>query len=121
MIGRITVYGDGKQRPCFAPVHDVVRALHRLCLCDEAVGTAVNVGATEETSVLDLATRVKEMTESSAGITHVPYDTAQEVGFEEMLRRVPDISRVNALAGYEPKQNLDRILEDVISCERARL
>lgn len=117
----ITVYGDGKQSRCFGHVHDVVWALHRLCLTDKAIGQVFNVGAQGEISILDLAQKIKTMTGSASDIVHVPYEKAYEVGFEDMARRVPDTSKLKATIGYEPKRDLDQILRDVIQFERARL
>jgi UDP-glucose 4-epimerase len=117
----VTVYGDGRQSRCFAHVHDVVWALHQLCLSDEAVGAVFNIGATQEISILEVAQKIKILTGSGSEIVHVPYEKAYEVGFEDMTRRVPDISKVNALLGYEPKKDLDQILRDVIQFERGRL
>jgi UDP-glucose 4-epimerase len=119
----ITVYGDGKQSRCFGHVHDVVWALHHLCITDESksVGQVFNVGAQGEISILELAQKIKTMVGSDSDIVHVPYDKAYEVGFEDMARRVPDTSKVKAAIGYEPKRDLDQILRDVIQFERSRL
>jgi UDP-glucose 4-epimerase len=119
----ITVYGDGKQSRCFGHVHDVVWALHQLCIADESktVGQVFNVGAQGEISIVDLAEKIKTMVGSDSDIVHIPYDKAYEVGFEDMARRVPDTSKLKGTIGYEPKRDLDQILRDVIQFERSRL
>jgi UDP-glucose 4-epimerase len=110
----ITVFGDGTQSRSFTYVGDVVRAM--LALIDEprAVGQVFNIGNGREISIEDLATRVKTLTGSSSQIVRIPYDQAYEAGFEDMPRRVPDISKVRALVGYEPTVELDEILRRVI-------
>jgi len=110
----ITVYGDGSQTRCFGYVGDVVGQLTRLAQDERAVGQVWNVGNDrEETSVLDLARRVKARTASSSPIELVPYDRAYEEGFEDMQRRVPDLSKLRALTGYEPQVGLDEIIDRV--------
>jgi UDP-glucose 4-epimerase len=112
----ITVYGDGSQRRCFTYISDVVGALVRLADHEEAVGQVFNIGNDrEEVTILELAERVKRLTRSRSSIVRVPYDEAYEEGFEDMLRRVPDLTRLRALIGYEPKVHLDEILENVIA------
>ena len=111
----ITVYGDGKQTRCFGYVGDVVKALIKLMDEPTAVGQVFNVGSNEEVTILELARRVKELTNSDSEIVFVPYDEAYEEGFEDMPRRVPDISKVNALIGFRPEMALDGILQSVIS------
>jgi UDP-glucose 4-epimerase len=122
LAGRpITVYGDGKQTRCFGYVGDVVGALIKLLDHDEAVGEVFNIGSNEEITILDLAKRVKELTQSSSEIVFVPYDEAYEEGFEDMPRRVPNISKVNALVGFRPEMSLDGILKSVIDYQSGRL
>jgi UDP-glucose 4-epimerase len=111
----ITVYGDGSQSRCFTYVSDVVDALVRLAEHPGAVGQVWNVGNdTEEIAIGELAQRVKARTLSRSEIVCVPYDRAYEEGFEDMPRRVPDLARLRALIGYEPKVHLDEILDRVI-------
>jgi UDP-glucose 4-epimerase len=114
----ITVYGDGTQSRCFCHVRDVVTALASLMLTEEAYGQVFNIGSTHEIEIADLAQRVKGITDSSSEITLVPYDEAYEEGFEDMARRVPDLSRIRDLLGWTPMRTLDQVLADVIEYER---
>jgi UDP-glucose 4-epimerase len=106
----LTVYGDGSQQRCFGYVGDVVGALVGLMEHPSAVGQIFNIGNTEEVSILELAQRVIKLTKSSSTITMVPYDVAYEAGFEDMARRIPDLTRVKSLIGYQPKVGLDEII-----------
>jgi len=106
----ITVYGDGQQSRCFCDVADVVRAISGLMAHPGAAGHVFNVGSTEEVTIEALARRVKAVTESNSPIVYVPYDEAYAPGFEDMRRRVPDISRINALLGWAPRISLDETL-----------
>jgi len=110
----ITVFGSGEQSRCFCYVGDVVGALMKLMHDESAVGEVFNVGSNHEITILDLARRVKELTNSKSEITFVPYDEAYEEGFEDMPRRIPDISKVNSQVGFQPEKSLDGILESVI-------
>ncbi|HEY4013119.1 MAG TPA: GDP-mannose 4,6-dehydratase [Polyangiaceae bacterium] len=114
----ISVFGSGEQTRCFCHVSDVVRALHELCTSDRAVGEVFNVGAEQEVSIRQLAERVREVVGSSSAIRSVSYDEAYEQGFEDMLRRVPDVSKVHEWIGWAPTRSLDDILRDVITYER---
>ena len=116
----LTVYGDGKQSRCFGYVGDVVEALVKLMEHPEAVGQVFNIGSSEEVTILEVAQRVKELTHSSSEIIFVPYDEAYEEGFEDMPRRVPDISKVSKLVGFRPQMNLDGILETVVNYQNGR-
>ena len=121
LAGRpITVYGDGKQTRCFGYVGDVVGALVKLMDHPESVGQVFNIGSNEEISILHLAERVKELTESESEIVLVPYDEAYEEGFEDMPRRVPDISKIKQLVGFNPDMSLNGILESVINFHSGR-
>jgi len=111
----ITVYGDGRQSRCFGYVGDVVEALMKVMDHPDAVGQVFNIGSNEEVSILDLAKKVKELTHSKSEIVLVPYDEAYEEGFEDMRRRIPDIAKIHALVGFEPKMKLEGILESVIA------
>jgi UDP-glucose 4-epimerase len=112
----LSVHGDGSQRRCFGYVGDVVGQLVALAEEPRAVGQVFNVGNDrEEVTILDLARRVKERTASSSEIVLVPYDKAYEEGFEDMSRRIPDLSRLRALTGYEPTVGLDEIIDRVVA------
>jgi UDP-glucose 4-epimerase len=110
----ITVFGDGTQSRSFTYVGDVVRAMVALIAEPRAVGQVFNIGNGAEISIGELAALVKRMTASSSEIVHVPYDQAYEAGFEDMPRRVPDISRIRHLVGYEPTVGLEETLARVI-------
>lgn len=115
----LTVFGDGKQARCFCFVCDVVEALVRLMDQPDVAGQIFNIGSTEEISIRALAERVRALTGSTAPIVMVPYDQAYEVGFEDMPRRVPDISKIFKQVGFQPKTSLDAIIESVIAFERS--
>jgi len=115
----ITVYGDGTQTRCFGSVFDVVEGVTALLDCREAVGEIFNVGSSEEVSIIQLARRVRELTESRSEIVLVPYAQAYEPGFEDMMRRVPDLRKIHEFVGYEARRSLDDILTSVIESRRA--
>jgi UDP-glucose 4-epimerase len=110
----ITVYGDGSQTRCFAHVHDVVVALMQLLGHPEAPGGVFNVGNDEEISILALAERIRELTGNRSPIKKIPYSEAYTAGFEDMVRRVPNLAKVRRLIGYEPTRDLDQILADIL-------
>jgi len=111
----ITVYGDGTQSRCFTHVVDVVGALTRLMDLPAAVGQVINIGSNEEVTIRDLAARVKARTDSRSEIVCVPYDEAYAEGFEDMPRRVPDLTKVGEFIGFRPAHDLDEILDDVVA------
>jgi UDP-glucose 4-epimerase len=115
----ITVYGDGQQSRCFGHVSDVVRALIGLLDSEKNYGQVFNVGNPVEVSIGDLARMVKELCGSRSEIVHVPYEEAYEQGFEDMRRRVPDISKIGAAIGWKPSIALEQVLKDVIEHFRA--
>ena len=115
----ITVFGDGRQSRSFTYVGDVVGALIALALEPKAVGEVFNIGNTGEVTIRELAERVKILTGSDSLIQYVPYDQAYEAGFEDMPRRVPDISKIKALIGFQPKIELDDIIRSVIEYTRS--
>src|SRR6185369_16059717 len=117
----ITVYGDGTQTRCFTHVDDVVGALIRVAEHPRAVGEVYNIGSDYEVTMLELARRIKAMTGSESRIVFKPYDEAYEEGFEDMMRRVPDISKIRALIGYNPRTDFEGILESVIDYHRLRM
>ena len=117
----ITVFGDGQQRRCFTHVKDAVEALVGIAAHPGATGEVFNVGSAREITIADLAARIKEMTHSDSRIVFVPYDEAYEEGFEDMLRRVPDISKVSNLLGWEPRISMDETLHSIIDEQRQLL
>jgi UDP-glucose 4-epimerase len=110
----LTVFGDGTQSRCFCHVKDTVGALARLIEHPQAVGQIFNVGSEEEISIGDLAGLVKTMTGSASPIQYIPYDEAYEQGFEDMHRRVPDISRIRNLLSFQPTYDIRQIIKSVI-------
>jgi len=111
----ITVYGDGKQTRTFTHVTDVVDALIGLMGSAEANGDVFNIGGTEETTILELAEKIIQKTESKSQIALIPYEEAFEKDFEDMQRRVPGIGKIQKIIGFDPRKNLDVILDDVIA------
>ena len=116
----LTVFGDGTQTRCFCHVADVVDAILRLLDHPGAVGQVVNVGSSEEISILQLAKLIAERTASSSPLQLVPYDEAYESGFEDMQRRVPDTSRIREMVGWVPVRTLENILEDTVAAAVAQ-
>jgi UDP-glucose 4-epimerase len=116
----ITVYGNGKQSRSFTFVGDVVDGVIKLVSEPRAVGQVFNIGNTEEITILALAERIRALTGSSSEIVFVPYDEAYAAGFEDMPRRVPDLTKIREIVGYRPTMGLDEILRAVIDWERGR-
>jgi len=110
----MTIYGDGQQTRCFLHVNDAVDALIGLMEHPKAIGDVFNIGSQEEISIEDLSKKVVQMTGSASQITYIPYHQAYEEGFEEMYRRIPDITKAKNLIGFTPTVNLEGILRDVI-------
>lgn len=110
----ITVHGDGKQVRSFSYVDDIVRGLMSLMNCEKAYGEVFNLGSDEPISINALAKRVKQATKSKSLIQHIPYAKAYNETFEDMRRRVPDISKARKLVGYKPTYTLDKILASII-------
>jgi UDP-glucose 4-epimerase len=117
----ITVYGDGSQTRTFTHVNDAVTALLKLVDNPESLGEVVNIGGSEEVSILDLAHRVKEKTKSSSEIKLIPYEEVFPMDFEDMHRRVPSTLKLQKLTGFRPTANLDKILDDVIAYQKTSL
>jgi len=111
----ITVYGTGTQSRCFCDVRDTVEALLRLVANDCAVGEVVNIGTNREVTVTALAEMVKARANSSSEITYVPYDEAYEPGFEDMMRRVPSLEKLERLTNFRPSTTLEEIVDRVIA------
>jgi UDP-glucose 4-epimerase len=114
----IKVFGDGTQTRCFASVHDVVEGVVDLAECDRALGEIFNIGSDVEISIKDLAGRVKDLASSPSAIEFVPYDLAYGSGFEDMMRRMPDLSKIRSYIGYKQRVDLDGIIRSVIDYSR---
>ena len=116
----ITVFGDGTQSRAFTHVTDVVGALLKLVQEPKAIGEVINIGNTQEVTIGDLAQKVKDLTGSESVIRYIPYDQAYDSGFEDMPRRVPSLTKINRMIGYEPRFTLDDILTQVIEYFRRK-
>jgi UDP-glucose 4-epimerase len=109
----ITVYGSGTQSRCFCDVQDTVEAMLRLMATDKAIGEVVNIGTDREITVTGLAEMVKARTGSISAVTYTPYDQAYEPGFEDMMRRVPCLDKLERLTGFRPATTLENIIDRV--------
>ena len=118
--GPITVFGDGNQSRCFGWVGDIVGALLRLSREPRAYGQVYNIGNDREITIGALARLIRDRINPSVKIETVPYEKAYEAGFEDMLRRVPDLSKIKALIGYQPTLAVEQIVDKVIDFERTR-
>lgn len=110
----ITVYGDGDQSRCFTYVTDVVYVIAELLTNEKAVGEIFNIGGNQEITINDLAKRVIEFTGSKSKIIHISYEEAYESGFEDMRKRVPDVTKIRETIGSAPKVELDEMLHNII-------
>ncbi len=110
----ITVYGDGKQVRCFAYVTDVIDALISLTENSNAVGQIFNVGNDLPVTIHELAQKVKQAAHSDSEIRFIPYDIAYEEGFEDMAIRMPDLVKIKTLIGYEPRVQVDEMIQKVV-------
>lgn len=115
----MTVYGDGSQSRCFTHVKDAVGALIGLAENSETNGEVYNIGSTEEISILALAHKIKKMADSDSRIVLIPYEQAYKDGFEDMMRRVPDLTKINCAIGYSPSMDLEEILMHTIQYHAA--
>lgn len=111
----ITVYGSGEQSRCFGHVYDAVEALVRLMDTPEAYGQIYNIGNDQEVTILQLAERVKRITNSSSQIILQPYSEVYGKGFEDMMRRKPNVSKLEQTVGFRPRRSLDEIINDLIA------
>ena len=111
----ISIYGDGTQSRVFCHVQDAIKAILTLAATDSAIGQVYNIGGTGETTIKQLAEKIIERTKSTSSITYTPYDQAYPAGFEDMQRRVPDITKIKNAIGWEPKNSLDAIVDDVVA------
>jgi len=117
----IEIYGTGRQSRCFSNVADIVDALLKLIECPEAVGQVINIGSTEQITIEDLARRIIEMTGSKSQLKKISYEEAYGRPFDDMLTRLPDLSKVQRLIGYQPQYTLAQTLQQVIDYEKQRL
>jgi UDP-glucose 4-epimerase len=109
----LSVYGSGDQIRCFCHVGDAVKALLLVMDSDEAIGEVFNVGNNQQISIMELAKKVIDITRSTSSIEKIAYEKAYPAGFEDMQRRVPDISKIKRVLGWAPEINLDQIIEDI--------
>jgi UDP-glucose 4-epimerase len=109
----ITIYGDGTQSRVFCHVADAVRAILTVANTDSTIGEVYNIGGVGETSIKQLAEKIIESTKSTSAITYTPYDQAYTAGYEDMQRRVPDITKIKNAIGWTPENTLDSIIDDV--------
>ena len=116
----ITVYGTGDQSRCFGHVQDAVEAVLRLIATPEAVGQVFNIGSDEEVTIRRLAELVRDAAGSESAIEHIPYAEAYAEGFEDMQRRVPDLTRLERTIGFRPRTPLADIIRDVVADQRTR-
>ena len=117
----ITVHGTGEQTRCFAHIQDVVEALIRLISTPKAVGEVFNVGSDHEITIYQLAEMVRDVAHSNSPIVFIPYDEAYGEGFEDMVRRVPDLRKLEEIIEYRPSTSLTKIVEDVVADQRRLL
>jgi len=117
----IQIYGTGKQSRCFCNVADVVDALGKLIGCPGAVGQVINVGTTESVTIEQLADKVIELTGSRSVKERLTYEEAYGRPFDDMLSRMPDLSKIEGLIGYHPKHSLEQTLRQVIEFEKKRM
>jgi len=111
----ITIYGDGTQSRVFCHVADAVRAILIIAKTDTTIGEVYNIGGVGETTIKQLAEKIIESTKSTSAITYTPYDQAYTAGYEDMQRRVPDITKIKNAIGWSPENTLDSIIDDVAS------
>lgn len=116
----ISVFGNGQQSRCFCLVDDVVKALVKLPITAKAIGKVINIGSQEEISMLELAKKVVKQTNSKSEIRLVPYEEVYKAGFDDILKRVPDLSRAKNILGWEPEHSLETIIEKVIASYKGK-
>jgi UDP-glucose 4-epimerase len=114
----ITVYGSGKQSRCFAHVGDIVEAMVRLIETPDAVGQVFNIGSSDEVTIQSLAEMVRDAAGGASQIVNVPYGEAYAEGFEDMMRRVPSVSKLERMIGFKPSTPLSTIIEEVVAEQR---
>ena len=109
----ITIYGDGTQSRVFCHVADAVQAIAAIAHTDATIGDVFNVGGTGEVTIKQLAEQVVALTGSTSEITYTPYSDAYPAGFEDIQRRVPDISKIKSVIGWAPGKDLNQIISDI--------
>ncbi len=109
----VSIYGDGSQSRVFCHVSDAVRAIMMIAKDDSTIGEVYNVGGVGEVTIKQLADRIIDRTNSKSTISYTPYDEAYPAGYEDMQRRVPDISKIKGALGWAPEKSLDNIIDDV--------
>jgi UDP-glucose 4-epimerase len=109
----LSIYGSGEQIRCFCHISDVIRALLLVIDSDQAVGEVFNIGNNQQSSINQLADRVISLLGSKSKIEKIPYADAYPQGFEDMQRRVPDISKIKRVLGWSPQLDLDQIIKDI--------
>jgi UDP-glucose 4-epimerase len=107
------VYGSGDQIRCFCHVSDAIRAILLVIDSDKAIGEVFNVGNNQQISIMELAKKVIEITKSTSTVEKIAYEKVYPAGFEDMQRRVPDISKIKQVLGWAPEINLDQIIKDI--------
>ena len=110
----LEVFGDGKQSRVFCNVKDAISAVLTLLAIEESVGAVYNIGGIGEISIMSLAQKVIALTDSKSKIVQVPYSKAFPEGFEDMQRRVPDLTKITTATGWRPKYNLDQTIQEII-------
>jgi UDP-glucose 4-epimerase len=111
----LNIYGDGKQTRVFCHISDVVDGLLKIAETDTSIGEVYNLGGVGETSISELAYRVIQITNSTSKIEYIPYEKAYPFGFEDMQRRVPDITKLKSTIDWEPRKDLNQIIEDIMN------
>ena len=117
----VTIYGDGKQTRCFAHIDDVIDGVVKVAFSEKTIGQVVNIGNNKEISILELAKKVIQSTNSSSRIDFIKYEEAYGDNFEDMERRVPNIGLIKRLTGWQPSRDLDQIIKDVAEFQRHNL
>jgi len=110
----ITIFGDGKQSRVFCHVHDAVTAILLLAINEKSIGEVFNIGGIGEFSILDIAKKIISQTKSKSSITYVNYEDAYKIGYEDVARRVPNISKIKNFTKWEPKSDLTTIINDIV-------
>ena len=116
----IRIFGDGSQSRVFCHVHDAIDAVTKLSMNDESIGEVFNIGGVEEITITDLAKKIIELTKSKSEIIFTSYKDAYGLGFEDMQRRVPNLTKIKSIINWVPKMNLDQIIQDVAKYEIQR-